>query len=366
MQAREILQRSAKQVTLALTAAVVTAAVGWANPLRAEVRLQGAGATFPAPLYSRWVAEFQQSHPAVAIDYQSIGSGGGIKDFTDQTVDFAATDAPMMKAEIAKAGGAEDIIEFPSCAGAVVPAFNLQGVSSLNFSGDVLAKIYMGKITMWNDPALMELNPGAQLPATAITPVHRTDGSGTTSVWTNYLASVSDDFKNSIGVGKQVQFPGGQGGKGNEGVTAVVQQTPGAIGYIEENYADQNHIAYGAVKNAAGQFVKASPQSVAAAGAGAAEHLKGTLLRANIWNQQGDQAYPISSFTYLLVYKDLKNVKTQEQAQALADFLRWAIHDGQKLASDLDYAPLTDPVRAKVEQALDGLTYKGAALKAHE
>jgi len=342
--------------------AVLTIA-GGATVASAETKLQGAGATFPAPLYKRWVAEYQKSNPDIAIDYQSIGSGGGIKGFTEKTVDFGASDAPMSKAELARAGGAANIVELPSCAGAVVPAYNLPGVTDLKFSGDVLAKIYMGKITQWNDPALTALNAGVSLPAQAITVAYRTDGSGTTFVWTNYLSTQSEDFKGSIGAGKAVKFPVGQGGKGNEGVTAVVQQTPGAIGYIEENYADQNKIAYGAVQNKDGKFVKATPEAVSAAGAGATGQLKGNQLTANIWNQSGAESYPIASFTYLLVYKDLGNVKSKEQAQALVNFLWWASHDGQKFASELDYAPLAEPVQKKVEEALQGLSYGGAELK---
>lgn len=343
--------------------AAVLVVAGNATLASAETKLQGAGATFPAPLYKRWVAEYQKVNPDVAIDYQSIGSGGGIKGFTEKTVDFGASDAPMSKAELEKAGGAANIVEIPSCAGAVVPAYNLAGVSELKFSGDVLAKIYLGKITQWNDPAITVLNPGVNLPAQSITVAYRTDGSGTTFVWTNYLATQSEDFKGTIGAGKAVKFPVGQGGKGNEGVTAVVQQTPGAIGYIEANYANQNKIAYGSVQNKEGKFVKATPEAVSAAGAGAVDELKGNLLTANIWNQSGADAYPISSFTYLLVYQNLGNVKSKQQAQALVNFLWWATHDGQKLAGELDYAPLAAPVQAKVDAALGTLSYDGSEVK---
>jgi phosphate transport system substrate-binding protein len=351
-----------KRIQRAAAVLVLTVA-GGATVASAETKLQGAGATFPAPLYKRWVAEYQKVNPEVAIDYQSIGSGGGIKGFTEKTVDFGASDAPMSKSEIEKAGGAANLVEIPSCAGAVVPAYNLPGVAELKFSGDVLAKIYLGKITQWNDPAIAALNAGVSLPATAITVAYRTDGSGTTFVWTNYLSTQSEDFKGTVGAGKAVKFPVGQGGKGNEGVTAIVQQTPGAIGYIEENYADQNKIAYGSVQNKDGKFVKASPEAVSAAGAGAVEQLKGNQLTANIWNQSGADAYPIASFTYLLVYKDLNNVKSKEQAQALANFLWWATHDGQKLAPELDYAPLAPAVQQKVEAALSSLSYGGAEVK---
>jgi phosphate transport system substrate-binding protein len=323
----------------------------------ADVRLNGAGATFPDPLYQRWDAEYQKVAPDVRVDYNGIGSGGGIKSITEKTIDYAGSDAPMAKGEIKKAGGADALVEVPSCAGAVVPAYNLPGVGELKFTGELLANIYLGKVTAWNDPAIAAVNPGVTLPATAITPVYRTDGSGTNFVWTNYLAGQSDEFKNSVGTGKQVKFPGGQGGKGTAGVAAVVQQTPGAIGYVEQNYADKNNIPYGSVRNKAGKFVKASPASVSAAGAGA--NLNGNLLAANIWDQPGDDAYPISSFTYLIAYKDLNNLKSKEQATALAKYLWWATHDGQQFATDLDYAPLAPSVQQKVEAALQQLTFGG-------
>ena len=329
----------------------------------AETRLNGAGATFPDPLYQRWNAEYQKIASGTRVDYNGIGSGGGIKSITEKTIDFAGSDAPMAKGEITKAGGPENLIEVPSCAGAVVPAYNLGGITDLKMTGDILAQIYLGKITRWNDLAIAKNNPGISLPDQAITPVYRTDGSGTNYVWTNYLASQNADFKDSVGVGKQVKWPTGQGGKGTAGVAAVVQQTPGAVGYVEQNYADKNNIASASVQNKAGKFVKASAESVSAAGAAAAAQLNGNQLVANIWNQDGDAAYPIASFTYLIVYKDLNNLKTKEQAQALVDYLWWATHDGQKFAADLDYAPLAAPVSEKVGQALQSLTYGGQSIK---
>lgn len=328
----------------------------------AQTRLQGAGATFPNPLYQRWVAEYQNVRPNVRIDYQSIGSGGGIKGITDKTVDFAGSDAPMSKKELAAAGGAENIVEIPSAAGGVVAAFNVPGVTALNLTGEALADIFMGKITKWNDAKLAELNPGVALPDTSITPVYRTDGSGTTFVWTNYLATQSDAFRNSVGMGKQVKFPLGQGGKGNEGVTAAVKGTAGAIGYVEANYATANKLAFASIRNRDGKLIKASPETISAAGAGAAATMDGNILAADIWNQPGENAYPAAAFTYLIVYQDLSNLKSKEQAQALADFLWWATHDGQKLAAELDYAPLAPEVVQKVEAALRSLTYKGEKL----
>jgi len=329
-----------------------------------KVRLQGAGATFPAPFYKRLVVAYQGSHPDVLIDYQSIGSGGGIRAITDKTVHFAASDAPMSKGELEAVGGADSIIEFPSCAGGVVATYNVPGVNDdLRFDGKLLAEIYMGKVSKWNDTAIAKLNPGVQLPDLAMTPVWRTDGSGTTFIFTSFLATQSEDFKTTVGSGKQVQWPTGQGGKGNEGVTAVVQQTAGGIGYVEQSYADNNHLMHGLMQNGEGKFVKASAESVSAAGAEPAAKMSGNVLAAELWNQPGEKTYPIASFTYLIVYKDLRNVPDQASAQALVSFLWWAVHDGQKNAIDLGYAPLAPEVQRKVEEALRQVTFKGEALK---
>jgi phosphate transport system substrate-binding protein len=329
-----------------------------------SVKLQGAGATFPAPLYKRLVAVYEELHPQVMIDYQSIGSGGGIRAITDKTVQFAASDAPMSEAELEAVGGADAIIEIPTCAGGVVPTYNLAGVTSpLKFTGELIADIYLGKVSQWNDPRIAELNADVQLPSGPITPVWRTDGSGTTYIFTNYLATQSNDFESTVGTGKQVQWPVGQGGKGNEGVTAVVQQTIGALGYVEQSYADHNKLPYGMVKNQDGNFVKAAPDTVSMAGAGSVSKMEGQILAADIWNQPGQNAYPIASFTYLIVYKDLNNLPNKQAAQALVDFLWWAIHDGQQYAAELDYAPLAPEVQAKVEQALKAINYKGQSLR---
>jgi phosphate transport system substrate-binding protein len=349
---------AAKRLTTA-GAVLATAAVASAT---ADVRLQGAGATFPNPLYQKWVSEYQKAHPDTKIDYQSIGSGGGIKAITEKTVQFAGSDAPMSKKEFEAVGGPDGMIEIPTVAGAVVPAYNVPGINQpLNFEGALLADIFMGKVTSWNDARIAAANPGVKLPNLAITPAWRTDGSGTTFVFTNYLATQSEEYKQGVGTGKQVKWPAGQGGKGNEGVAAVVQQTPGAIGYIEVNYANQNKIAYGAVKNKNGKFVKATAETVSAAGQGAAGGLKGGILAADIWNQPGDNAYPIAAFTYIITYKDLGTIPnmTEPQARALADFLWWATHEGQKFAGEMDYAPLAQPVQQKVETALKSLTFKG-------
>ncbi len=329
----------------------------------AKTRLQGAGATFPAPFYKRLVVVYQQQHPGVLIDYQSIGSGGGIRAITDKTVQFCASDAPMNKKELEGAGGEANIVEFPSCAGGVVPIYNVGDVKiPLKFTGALLADIYLGKVSHWNDPAIAALNPGVAPPDLAITPVWRTDGSGTNFIFTNYLATQSEPFVATIGTGKQVQWPFGQGGKGNEGVTAVVQQTAGGLGYVEQSYADNNHLLHGQVKNKNGKFVEATAESVSKAGIGADFGNSGQILAADIWNQPGEEAYPIASFTYLIVYKDLKNLANKEAAQDLLSFLWWATHDGQKFAAELGYAPLAPEVQEKVEEALKTITYRGEAL----
>ncbi|MDP9175074.1 MAG: phosphate ABC transporter substrate-binding protein PstS [Planctomycetota bacterium] len=333
----------------------------------ADVRLQGAGSTFVNPMMQRWVSEYQKQHPDVKVDYQSIGSGGGIKGFLDKTVDFGASDAPLNKQEISKAGGADQLIEFPVIAGGDVPAYNLPDVKEeLKFSGPLLADIFLGKVTKWNDPKIVELNPGVNLPDTSITPAWRTDGSGTTFIFTSYLCTQSEEFRSNIGAGKQVKFPIGTGGKGNDGVAAAVQQTTGGIGYIEQAYADENHITYGSVQNKAGKFVKCSPDAVSKASIKAADSMKGDLLVANLWNQDGEEAYPIAGFTYVFIYKNLNNIKTTEQAQALVDYLAWASHQGQQFAADMHYAGLSEKIQAMITQACGGLTFSGTPIHANE
>lgn len=329
---------------------------------RGQIRIQGGGATFPNPLYQRWVSEFQKLNPTVQIEYQAIGSGGGIRGITDKTFDFAGSDAPLTKKEIAALGGPEAVVQVPSTSGAVVLAVNLPDAKDLKLSGQVVADIFLGKISKWNDAKIAELNSGMSLPDTAITPVYRTDGSGTNFVFTSYLATQSDEFRDSVGTGKQVKWPLGQGGKGSDGVTAVIKQTAGAIGYVEQAYADQNQLTAVALKNAAGQFVKASSQAVTAAGASGAEKMNGTVLAADIWNAAGNDAYPIASFTYLIVYKDLNNIQSKEKADALDHFLNWALTDGQKFCGEMDYAPLPDAVAAKAKSAVKQISFKGEAL----
>ena len=333
-----------------------------AGTCMAETRLQGAGATFPNPIYQKWVTEYQKANPDVKIDYQSIGSGGGIKGITEHTVDFAGSDAPMSKKEIAAAK--DEVVHIPTVAGAVVAAYNLPGFNGeLKLTGPILVDIFSGKITKWNDARISQANAGTTLPDTDITVATRTDGSGTTFVFSSFLATQSEDFKSSIGASKQVKWPVGQGGKGNEGVTAIVQNVPGAIGYIEVNYALANKIPYALLQNKAGKFIKAGPDTVSAAGAGAVEHMKDSLA-VNIWDQAGENAYPISALTYIIVYKDLAYLKNPAKADALVKFLKWATTgEGQSLATSLDYAPLADGVKAKAGEAIDALTFNGKPLK---
>jgi phosphate transport system substrate-binding protein len=309
------------------------------------LQINGAGATFPNPIYSKWFDEYHRLHPTVAINYQSIGSGGGIRQVTSETVFFGATDGPMTDEQLAAAPG--KLMHFPTVLGADVPVYNIAGVDAeLKFTGPVLANIFLGKIKKWNDPAIAKLTPGVKLPATDITVVHRSDGSGTTYIWVDYLSKVSPEWKEKVGVSTAVNWPVGVGGKGNEGVAGLVTQTPGSIGYVELIYALQNKIAYGTVQNVGGEFVKASDASVTAAAAGAASSMPADF-RVSITNAPGQGAYPISSFTWLLLYQDAKD---KAQAKAMVDFVKWALSDGQKFTTELGYAPLpADVVKMELE-----------------
>jgi len=326
--------------TLALGAGLAT------QSLRAQsLQINGAGATFPNPIYSKWFDEYNKKNPNVRINYQPIGSGGGIRQVTAQTVFFGATDGPMTEEQILAAPG--KILHLPTVLGADVPVYNLPGVSGeIKFTGPVLADIYLGKITKWNDPAIEKLNAGTKLPATDITVVHRSDGSGTTYIFVDYLAKASPEWKKRVGVATSVNWPTGVGGKGNEGVAGLVQQVPGSIGYVELIYALQNKIAYGSVQNLAGEFVRATVQSVTAAAAGAAAKMPADF-RVSITNAEGKGVYPISSFTWLLLYE---NPKDKAQSKAMVEFVKWALSDGQKFAPELGYAPLPAEV-VKMELA---------------
>jgi phosphate transport system substrate-binding protein len=320
-----------------------------------DQRIDGAGATFPFPLYSKWFSEYNKLHPNLKFNYQSIGSGGGIKQFTDRTVDFGATDAPMKDDQIAKA---PDVVHIPTVLGADVVAYNLPGVSTLRLSPETLANIFLGKITKWNDPSIATDNPGVKLPDQAISVAHRSDGSGTTFIFTDYLSKVSPEWKTKVGSGTSVNWPVGLGGKGNEGVTGLVKSSPGSIGYVELVYAVQQKLAVADIKNKEGSFIKPSLESITAAAAGVDVPAD---YRVSITNPGGKTSYPIAGFTYLLVHKDAKD---KAKGTALVNFLRWAITDGQALATPLDYAPLPKSLQERVLKTIDGLTVQGAKISA--
>ena len=325
-----------KKALLALAGAAIVVAGAAAQQ---KIQINGAGATFPYPIYSKWFSEYNKLHPGVEINYQSIGSGGGIRQITNQTVFFGATDSPMTSDQLLAAPS--KILHFPMVLGADVPVYNIPNVSAeLKFTGPLLADIFLGKITKWNDPAMIKLNPGVNLPNTDITVVHRSDGSGTTYIWVDYLAKVSPEWKTKVGVNTSVNWPVGVGGKGNEGVAGLVTQTPGSIGYVELIYALQGKISYGSVQNMAGDFVRASTASVSAAAAEAAAKMPADF-RVSITNAPGKGVYPVSSFTWLLLFE---NPKDKAQARTMLDFVRWALTDGQTFASELGYAPLPQPV----------------------
>ena len=297
------------------------------------IQINGAGATFPAPIYSRWFSEYNKLHPDIRINYQPLGSGAGIRQVTERTVFFGATDGPMTNEQLLAAQG--KILHLPTVLGAVVPVYNVPGLSQeLKFSGPVLANIFLGKITKWNDPAITALNPGVNLPGSDIVVAHRSDGSGTTYIWVDYLSKVSPEFKKTVGVGTAVKWPVGVAAAKNDGVAAIVSQTPGALGYVELIYAIQTKTAYGQVQNMNGKFVKASIDSVTAAAAAAAKSMPADY-RVSITNAPGDAVYPISSFTWLLLYQDPKD---KAQGKAMVDFMKWALTDGQKFAGDMGYA----------------------------
>jgi len=312
-----------------------------------KVQINGAGATFPNPIYSKWFAEYNRMHPNVEINYQSIGSGGGIRQLTAQTVFFGATDGPMTNDQIFAAGA--PILHLPTVLGGVVPVYEIPGVSGeIRFTGRILADIFLGKITRWNDPAIKSVNPNLNLPNLDITVVHRSDGSGTSYIWCDYLSKVSPDYRKTVGVATSVNWPVGVGGKGNEGVSGLVKQTPGAIGYVELIYAIQNKISYGSVQNASGEFVRATTETVSNAAAQAARSMPKDF-RVSITNAPGHDVYPVSSFTWLLFYE---NPKDKQRARIMKDFVKWALTEGQRFAPDLGYAPLPAEVVNQEMQAL--------------
>jgi len=322
-----------------------------------SIQLQGAGATFPNPLYQKWLSDYGKLHTNIKIDYQSIGSGGGIKQIQAQTVDFGASDTPM-KDEDLKAAPAE-ILHIPTVLGAVVITYNLEGAPTLHFSAEVIADIFLGKIKKWNDPRIVADNAGAKLPAADITVVHRSDGSGTSAVFTDYLSKISGEWKEKVGTGTSPSWPVGIGGKGNEGVTGQVKNTPNTVGYVELAYAVQNKLPVAQVKNAGGAFVEPSVDSVTAAAAASANSVPDDL-RVSITNAQGAQVYPISSFTYILIYKNQKDAK---KGKALVDFLWWAIHDGESSAKELQYAPLPVEIVKRAEAKINSINAGGTPLR---
>lgn len=308
--------------------------------------LNGAGATFPNPIYSRWFAEYAQQHPNVHINYQSVGSGAGIRQVSEKTVDFGASDGPMTDQQLAdaKAHGV-NIIHIPTVLGAVVPVYNVPGVTQdLHFAPEVIANIYLGKITYWDDGNLKHDNPGVNLPHTRILPVYRSDGSGTNYIWTDFLSKVVPVFQQQIGKGTSVKWPTGIGQKGNEGVAGMVRSTQGAFGYVELIYALQNHMPFGLVRNASGKYLKASVEGVTAAAAAAAKNMPADY-RVSITNAQGADAYPIASFTWLLIPQQWPD---QAKGKAMVDFLNWMLEHGESEAQSLDYAPLPPAVVQKV------------------
>ncbi len=338
-----------KRIAGILLVALALAGILWADT---ALSINGAGATFPYPMYSKWFDEYHKKNPNIQINYQSIGSGGGIKQVTEGTVDFGATDGPMndeqLKAFQEKHGSG--ILHFPTVLGAVVPTYNIPGVeASLNFTPEALAGIFLGKITKWNDPAITDANKGIKLPANEIVVVHRAESSGTTYVWTDYLSKVSDEWKTKVGKGAAVNWPVGLGAKGNEAVTGTVKNTPNSVGYVELIYAEANKIPYGSVKNAAGVFVKASLAAVSAAAAGAAKEMPEDF-RVSITNAPGKSVYPISSFTWLLIPEKFSDAAKRD---AIKGFVKWMLADGQTYAENLSYAKLPKEVVAMELKAIE-------------
>ena len=323
-----------------------------------EIRMQGAGATFPNPLYQKWISEYGKLNHNIKIDYQSIGSGGGIKQIQARTVDFGASDAPMTNDELKSSPG--ELVHIPTVLGAVVITYNLSGVSkALRFSPDVVADIFLGKITKWNDPRIKADNPDAALTAGDITVVHRAESSGTSFVFTDYLAKVSTEWKDKVGADKAPKWPVGQGGKGNEGVTGQIKQQPNTIGYVELAYAVQNKLPVALIKNASGNFVEPSIDAVTAAAAGSATSTPDDL-RVSITNAGGANAYPISSYTYILIFKEQTDAV---KGKAVIDFIWWGIHEGEMFAKDLQYAPLPQEIVKRAEAKINSITAGGKPLR---
>lgn len=330
-----------KKITAVLGGLAVTA-----TAFAAPILINGAGATFPYPIYSKWFDVYTSINPDARFNYQSIGSGGGIKQITAGTVDFGATDGPMTDQQMAEAPGR--IFHLPMVMGAVVPAYNVPGAEKgLKLTPDVLADIFLGKISKWNDPRIASVNPDFQLPDSPIIVVHRSDGSGTTYIWVDYLCSVSGEWKLKVGKGTSVNWPVGLGGKGNEGVAGLVKQMPGSLGYVELSYAIKNNLAYGFVQNKSGNFIEPTLESTSEAATGV---LMPSDFRVSLVNSPNPEAYPVAGFTWLLIYR---NQKDPVKGKMILDFIRWAIHEGQEYADDLLYAPLPVDVVQMIEKKLE-------------
>jgi phosphate transport system substrate-binding protein len=338
----KLLQLSGKLLGLLL-------ALGLSATASAQMTINGAGATFPYPIYSKWFDEYAKVDPSVRFNYQSIGSGGGQKQILAQTVDFGASDGPMSDDNLAKAPG--KLLHVPTVAGADVVAYNLPGNPALKFDADAIAGVFLGQIKKWNDPKIAALNPSIKLPDQDIVVVHRSDGSGTTYIWTDYLSKISSEWKQKVGTNTSVNWPTGLGGKGNEGVAGQIKQTPGALGYVELIYAVQNKMPYADMKNASGEFVKASLESITAAMATAQIP---DDFRFSMTNAPGKEAYPIAGATWLLVYEQQKDAT---KGKKLVEFLKWAMNDGEKMARDLQYAPLPENVQERVLKRVDEIKY---------
>jgi phosphate transport system substrate-binding protein len=344
-----------RSMVIALAALVL--ALG-ASRAHAQVLINGAGATFPYPIYSKWFDEYTRIDPSVRFNYQSIGSGGGIRQITEQTVDFGATDGPMTDDQLRKAPG--ELLHIPTVLGAVTLTYNLPGNPTLKFTPEIVSEIFLGKITRWDDPKIQAANAGVSLPGQPIVVVHRSDGSGTTYIFVDYLSKVSPEWEQHVGRGTSVKWPVGLGGKGNEGVSGQVKSTPGALGYVELAYAISNKLPAAAIKNQAGRFVEPTIASTTAAAAGAAEHMPADF-RVSLTNPAGEAAYPLASFTWLLVYRAQPD---EVKGTAVVKFIWWASHEGQRYASDLLYAPLPAPVVKRIEAKLHEITYRGKPLLA--
>jgi phosphate transport system substrate-binding protein len=331
------------------TTLFAAAALALAAPFALAADITGAGATFPYPIYAKWADGYRKA-TGNSMNYQSIGSGGGIKQITAKTVDFGASDMPMKAEDLQKNG----LIQFPAIMGGVVPVYKLEGVKpgELKFTGKLLGDIYLGKVTKWNDPAIAQLNPGAKLPGDNITVVHRSDGSGTTFLWTNYLSKVSPEFKSTVGEGTSVKWPTGVGGKGNEGVASYVQKINGAIGYVEYAYAKQNKLSHGQLQNQAGQFVQPDDETFKAAAAGA-DWSSVPGMGVVLTNQPGAKSWPITGASFILVHA---RQEKPESGREVLKFFDWSFRNGQSMAAELDYVPMPEPVVKQIQAAWKGVT----------